>query len=547
MSDYVGTVTNIGLAKIAAAIGGTALNLAIIRVGDGNGAPITPNPTMTDLVRRVGAAYPIISSGRDPVNANFWRVTALVPVEDGPFDIREIGVWDAAGDMIAISRHVLVEKRSPAQGAAVELLTDIVFPVAETAQVTVQVHPSSSTSILQVLRAGFTVVESAVVTAPPGAPALGRTHVIPAGATGAWAGLAGYLAQWNGTVWVTVDVPAGFVVVAMDRAADHAQRWLRRTAAGWVGATAAEDAFGVARFATLAEHAAGASNALAAHPAGIRAMIDSFASRPNLLINGDFQLNQRGFAGGALASGAYGLDRWKANGASNLSVAGYVLTLTSGEIVQMVEPGLWGTASLASTTLTLSVDDPSQDLTVTIGSTVGAIAAGAGRRSVTLVTAAGDAGNLPVKIKRTAAGAVTFGRVKLEVGGSASAWRARPATEEALLAARYAWMIKPGSGSSRIAIAQLVDDGSVHFNIELPTPLRTNAPSVTVGGGGWYRGGVSSVLTTGVTAAGVHGNPTFGHTLLSVRFSSPTTSGAPYASSILSVDANSSLFIDAEI
>jgi hypothetical protein len=259
MSEYIGVVTNTGQAKIAAAIGGTALNLATIRVGDGNGAPIVPNPAMVDLVRRVGAAYPIISSGRDPVNANHWRVTALIPVDDGPFDIREIGVWDAAGEMIAVARHVLVEKRTPAQGAAVELLTDIVFPVSETAQVTVQIQPTSAVSILQMLRAGFTVVESATVTAPPGAPALGRTHVVPADAIGAWAGLAGHVTQWNGTVWTAVDVPAGFVVVAQDKAVEDPLRWLRRTADDWTSAMATPAAVGPTRLATPAEVAAGAA------------------------------------------------------------------------------------------------------------------------------------------------------------------------------------------------------------------------------------------------------------------------------------------------
>lgn len=233
MSDYIGVITNIGQAKIAAAIGGTALNPTTIRVGDGNGAPITPNAAMTDLVRRVGVAYPIISSGRDPVNANHWRVTALIPVDDGPFDIREIGVWDAAGDMIAVAKHVLVEKRSPAQGAAVELLTDIVFPVSETAQVTVQVTPSAQVSIFQLLRAGFTVVESATLANPPGAPVLGQTHVVPAGATGAWNGLAGYLVQWNGIVWVAVNIPTGFVVVDQSKDRYAGNRWLERTATGW--------------------------------------------------------------------------------------------------------------------------------------------------------------------------------------------------------------------------------------------------------------------------------------------------------------------------
>lgn len=269
MSDYIGVVTNAGQAKIAAALGGTALNLTTIRVGDGNGAPIVPNPAMADLVRRVGAAYPIISSGRDPVNASHWRVTALIPAADGPFDIREIGVFDAAGEMIAVAKHVFVEKRSPAQGAAVELLTDIVFPVSETAQVTVQVTPSAQISIFQMLRAGFCVVESATVADPPGAPALGRTHVVPAGATGAWAGLAGMLVQWNGIVWVAVNAPLGHIVVDQSKDAAAPQSWLRRVPAGWASAAATTASHGPTRLATIAETRAGLLETTAITPAGL--------------------------------------------------------------------------------------------------------------------------------------------------------------------------------------------------------------------------------------------------------------------------------------
>ncbi|QCI65619.1 phage tail protein [Phreatobacter stygius] len=234
MNEFIGVVTTVGQTKIAAAIGGAALNLTTVRVGDGNGVPITPVPGMTDLIRRVGSAYAIVSQGRDPVNPNHWRITALIPAAAGPFDIREIGVFDAAGDMIAIARHVLVEKRSPAQGAAVELTTDIVFPVSETAQVTVQVQPEAAISIFRMLRAGFTVVESAGLTSPPANPALGQTHVVPAGATGAWAGLVGRLVQWDSSLWVSADVPAGFVVVDNSKGRFEGGRYLERTATGWV-------------------------------------------------------------------------------------------------------------------------------------------------------------------------------------------------------------------------------------------------------------------------------------------------------------------------
>lgn len=233
MSEFIGVVTTIGQSKIAASIGGTALNLTTVRVGDGNGAAITPAPGMTDLVRRVGTAYPIISSGRDPLDATKWVVTTLIPEAAGPFDIREIGVFDSAGDMIAIAKHPWVEKRTPAQGLAMDLTIDVIFPVSETAQVTVTISPAVQVSLFQQLRAGFMVVESATVTAPPATPALGRTHVVPAGATGAWSGLSGLLVQWDGSSWVSVDAPIGFHVVDQSKGRFTGKRWLERTATGW--------------------------------------------------------------------------------------------------------------------------------------------------------------------------------------------------------------------------------------------------------------------------------------------------------------------------
>ena len=92
-----------------------------------------------------------------------------------------------------------------------------------------------------------------------------------------------------------------------------------------------------------------------------------------LLINGDFQVNQRSFAGGSLASGVYGFDRWRATGASVMTLSGYILTLSSGMITQFIEPAAFGLASLASTTITISVDTPSADLTVVAGSATGTI------------------------------------------------------------------------------------------------------------------------------------------------------------------------------
>jgi hypothetical protein len=59
-------------------------------------------------------------------------------------------------------------------------------------------------------------VNSRTVSSPPGSPNLGDTYVIPIGATGAWAGLDGRLAQWNGTGWVYRAYPAASVVGTSD-------------------------------------------------------------------------------------------------------------------------------------------------------------------------------------------------------------------------------------------------------------------------------------------------------------------------------------------
>ncbi len=158
---------------------------------------------------------------------------------------------------------------------------------------------------------------------------------------------------------------------------------------------------------------------------------------PSKLINGDFQINQRVFSGGALAAGNYGYDRWKAaTGGADYSVNDFEVTLSSGAIEQVVEVALWGYESLASTTVTISLQNPTADISVTFGSVSGTITAGTGRRSLTLVTDAGDTGDLSLKLGLVA-GAATFGRVKLELAATTTSWQALARDQELTLCQRY--------------------------------------------------------------------------------------------------------------
>lgn len=158
----------------------------------------------------------------------------------------------------------------------------------------------------------------------------------------------------------------------------------------------------------------------------------------NLLINGSCEINQRAFAGGALAAGDYGFDRWRAaSGGASVSVGGGVISLASGAIEQVIEA-----PRLAGETVTVSAEDASQDIAVTLaasgsgsGSVTGTISAGAGRQGVSLAVPGSATGHILV---RTAVSSPTsFSRVQTEIGGGAKPFERHPEGVELLMCQRY--------------------------------------------------------------------------------------------------------------
>lgn len=266
-----GILTIAGETKLAASVGGTALNLTTIRIGDGNGGPITPLRTMTDLVRRVGVALPITASARDATTPTMWRVTTEIPADSGPFTLREIAVFDAAGDMIAIASHPAVEFLG-AGGDAVEIVTDIVFPVSGNANVTVQITPSTMMPLHRNTTPYFMSVNSGVLTAPPANPAVGDTYAIPAAPTGAWAGMAGNLMQWWDGGWQATVPPLHHIVANRAAPISAPNAFLRKAAGGWENATASAIAYGLTTFSTSEEVRAGVVTNKAIDPAALAAV-----------------------------------------------------------------------------------------------------------------------------------------------------------------------------------------------------------------------------------------------------------------------------------
>lgn len=220
----------------------------------------------------------------------------------------------------------------------------------------------------------------------------------------------------------------------------------------------------------------------------------------NLLINGDFAINQRGFSGGALAAGTYGFDRWKAGaGGATLTLSGGIATLSAGSILQVIEPAVFGETSFAGRRLTVSVESLTGGaLSVTFGGATATLSAGDGIRSAALTASGTATGNQALTLAITS-GTPAFRRVKLELGDTVTPWQARPLAQELALAMRYfessvptgqnpaTWA--PGAGSNSVYANADATNGSVTVT-RLLAPKRA-VPAITIRDGAGTAGRIS--------------------------------------------------------
>ncbi|WPZ28191.1 phage tail protein [Sulfitobacter sp. OXR-159] len=115
-------LTDIAETKITAAAGtGSAVAITHVALGDGNGSNYAPGHAQTGL-RREMARQPIAT--RHIEGGNAWRVRAEFGPETPAFAVREMGFFDADGDLIAVWAGNDVE---PRQTGAISYLIDHVL------------------------------------------------------------------------------------------------------------------------------------------------------------------------------------------------------------------------------------------------------------------------------------------------------------------------------------------------------------------------------------------------------------------------------------
>lgn len=145
MAKYFAILTNLGAGKLAnAAALGTDLEITHIAVGDGGGVSApepTPDPAMTALLGEKRRAA-INSLSIDPLNSNQIIVEQVIPETDGGFWIREIGLFDKAGTMIAYSNCAGSYKPQLQEGSGRALVIRMILIVSSTEAVSLKIDPS---------------------------------------------------------------------------------------------------------------------------------------------------------------------------------------------------------------------------------------------------------------------------------------------------------------------------------------------------------------------------------------------------------------------
>jgi len=136
-------LTNAGKAKIANAVAlGTTVQITQIAVGDGNGTYYNPSETQTALVNEVWRGN-VSRVDTDPNNPNWIVVEAVIPPDVGGFYIREVGIFDSQGELIAIGKYPETYKPTfIANNTSKDLVIRAILEVSNASVVELKVDPT---------------------------------------------------------------------------------------------------------------------------------------------------------------------------------------------------------------------------------------------------------------------------------------------------------------------------------------------------------------------------------------------------------------------
>ncbi|ETT00402.1 phage tail protein, partial [Providencia alcalifaciens] len=139
---YFALLTTYGEKVLAEASAlGTKIELTQIAVGDGGGSLPTPDTQQTRLVNEKRRAA-INTLFIDPLNANQIIAEQVIPENEGGWWIREMGVFDKSGMLVAVANCPETYKPLLAEGSGRTQTIRMILIVSHTESVTLKIDPT---------------------------------------------------------------------------------------------------------------------------------------------------------------------------------------------------------------------------------------------------------------------------------------------------------------------------------------------------------------------------------------------------------------------
>ncbi|ENQ9728268.1 phage tail-collar fiber domain-containing protein [Yersinia enterocolitica] len=139
---YFALLTHIGAAKLANATAlGTRLEITHMAVGDGGGTLPIPSPAQTKLVNEQRRAA-LNALTIDPNNPRQVIAEQIIPETEGGWWIREIGLLNKAGELIAVANCPESYKPQMQEGSGRIQTIRVILAVSNTAAVTLKTDPA---------------------------------------------------------------------------------------------------------------------------------------------------------------------------------------------------------------------------------------------------------------------------------------------------------------------------------------------------------------------------------------------------------------------
>ncbi|WP_276349448.1 phage tail protein [Enterobacter hormaechei] len=141
---YKTVITKAGAIKLAAATlpNGKKVNLTAMAVGDGGGTLPVPDPNQIKLVKEVWR-HALNKISQDKKNKNYVVAELLIPPETGGFWMRELGLYDDTGTLIAVGNMAESYKPELVEGSGRAQTVRMVIMVSDIESVELTIDTST--------------------------------------------------------------------------------------------------------------------------------------------------------------------------------------------------------------------------------------------------------------------------------------------------------------------------------------------------------------------------------------------------------------------